>query len=254
MGEQAESAAGYHVIWGTGYIGECPELKIPDKTRNMIENSTHDALAANGGQETQSPGTITLGKGSVKIYYLGSTVHDSLETDFDAKTERTVYFIRPSNGALAGTCRKGTAIISKMAEPVDKKGLITWEAELTMTSGLTTIKTPAAGLTTPFFVVSDDDTPTPNTITPVPAAAAAVYAYDVELYSDTATFTITPTAAVGSIYVGTQTTPVTSGAASSAITAPATGKKMYLPIVVFETSKTPKPYLLVVHKGPVAHP
>jgi len=252
MGEQAESAAGYHVIWGTGYIGECPDLKIPDKTRNMIENSTHDALAANGGQETQSPGTITLGKGSVKIYYIGSTVHDSLETDFDAKTERTIYFIRPSNGALAGTCRKGTAIISKMAEPVDKKGLITWEAEVTMTSGLTTIKTPATGLSTPFFVVSDDDTPTPNTITPVPAAAAAVYAYEVELYSDTATFTITPTFTAGTCYVNG--TSVATGVASGAITAPAAGKKMYLPVVLFETSKTPKIYLLICKKGPVAHP
>jgi hypothetical protein len=29
---------------------------------------------------------------------------------------------------------------------------------------------------------------------------------------------------------------------------------MYLPIVVFETNKTPKPYLLIVRKGPVAHP
>jgi len=249
MGEQAESAAGYHVIWGTSYIGETVDLKIPDKTRNMNENTTHDALAANGGQETKSKGTIAQGTGSIKIYYLGSTVHDALETDFDNGTERDVYFIRPSSGALAFTCKKCSAVISKFGEPVDKKGFVTWEMEITPTSAQTTIKTAATGLTTPFFSMLDNDS---NALTPVPAAAAAVYAYDVEIYSDDTSFTVTPTATAGSIYVNG--TLVVSGAASGAITAPAAGKKMYLPIVVFETAKCPKPYLLVVHKGPVAHP
>jgi hypothetical protein len=249
MGEQAESAAGYHVIWGTGYIGETVDPKIPDETRNMVDNTTHDALAANGGYETKSKTTITQGDGSIKIYYIGSTVHKALRTDFKAGTERDCYMIRPSSGALAFTCRKFTAIISKMAEPIDKKGNVIWECTITPTSGQTDIEIPATGLTTPFFVVTDNDA---NPITPVPAAAAAVYAYDVELYSDDTTFTITPTATAGSIYVNG--TLVVSGAASGAITAPAAGKKMYVPIVVFEPTKCPKPYLLVVHKGPVAHP
>ncbi|MCK9579364.1 MAG: hypothetical protein M0Q92_02800 [Methanoregula sp.] len=251
MGEQAESAAGYHVIWGTSYIGETVDPKMPDETRNMVDNTTHDALAANGGYETKSKGTITQSDGSIKIYYIGSTVHKSLRTDFLAGTERTVYFIRPSGGALAFTCKKCTAIISKMSEPIDKKGNITWELAITPTSGQTDVETAAAGLTTPFFAIADDDTPA-NAITPVPAAAAAVYAYEVELYSDNATFTVTPTAAVGSIYV--DGTVVVSGAASGAITSPAAGKKKYLPIVVFETSKCPKPYLLIVKRGPVAKP
>lgn len=249
MGEQAESAAGYHVIWGTSYIGETVDLGIPEETRNMVDNTTHDALAANGGYETKSKGTITQGDGSIKVYYLGSTVHNALRTDFLAGTERDVYFIRPSSGALAFTCRKCTALISKMREPVDKKGNITWELTLTPTSGQTDISTAATGLTTPFFAIADDDS---NAITPVPAAAAAVYAYDVEIYADNTSITITPTAAVGTIYV--DGTVVASGAASGAITAPAAGKKKYIPIVVFEANKCPKPYLLVVHKGPSNHP
>jgi len=252
MGEQAESAAGYHIIWGTKYIGESVSPKRPKETLNMVDNTTHDALAANGGYETKSSGTITMANGALKIYYIGSAVHKSLRTDFKAKTERTCYFIRPSSGALAFTGFKFDAKISSFDEPIDPKGNITWEMEVTPTSGMTDIETPAGGLTTPFFTIADDDTPTPNPITPVPAAAAAVYAYEVELYSDTATFTITPTATTGSIYV--DGTLVVSGAASGAITAPAAGKKMYLPIVVFETGKVPKPYLLVVKKGPVAHP
>lgn len=251
MGEQAESAAGYHVIWGTSYIGETVDPKMPDETRNMVDNTTHDALAANGGYETKSKGTITQSDGSIKIYYIGSTVHKALRTDFLAGTEREVYFIRPSNGALAFTCKKCTAIISKMSEPIDKKGNVTWELAITPTSGQTDVETPATGLTTPFFTIGDDDTPA-NVITPVPAAAAAVYAYHVELYADNTTFLITPTATAGSIYVNG--TLVVSGAASGAITAPVAGKKMYLPIVVFETSKTPKPYLLIVSKGPTNHP
>jgi hypothetical protein len=251
MGEQAESAAGYHVIWGTGYIGEVVDPKFPKETLNMVDNTTHDTLAANGGYETQSSGTITQAAGSIKIYYIGSTVHKALRTDFKAKTQRDCYMIRPSAGALAFTCRKFTGIISTMDEPIDKKGNVIWELTITPTSAQTDIETAATGLTTPFFTIADDDSP-PNVITPVPAAAAAVYAYEVELYSDTATFTITPTATAGSIYV--DGTVVVSGAASGAITSPAAGKKKYLPIVVFETSKTPKPYLLIVKRGPVAHP
>lgn len=253
MGESAVSAAGYHVIWGTSYIGEVVDPKIPKETRNMVDNTTHDALAANGGYETKSKGTITQSDGSIKIYYLGSTVHKALRTDFKAGTERDCYMIRPSAGDLAFTCRKFTAIISSMDEPIDKRGDIAWELTITPTSAQTDIETPATGLTTPFFAIADDDTPA-NAIAPVPAAAAAVYAYQVELYSDTATFTVTPTYTAGSAYIGTQATAVASGSASSAITAPAAGKKLYLPIVVFETGKTPKPYLLVVRKGPVAHP
>lgn len=251
MGEQAVSAAGYHVIWGTSYIGEAIDPKMPDETRNMVDNTTHDALAANGGYETKSKGIITQGDGSIKIYYIGSTVHKALRTDFLAGTERDVYFIRPSLGDLAFTCKKCTAIISKMAEPIDKKGNVTWELAITPTSGQTDIETAATGLTTPFFTIADDDSPT-NAITPVPAAAAAVYAYRAELYADNTTFTVTPTATVGSIYVNG--TLVVSGAASGNITAPAAGKKMYLPIVVFEANKCPKPYLVIIAKGPTNHP
>jgi len=251
MGEQAVSAAGYHVIWGTSYIGEAIDPKMPDETRNMVDNTTHDALAANGGYETKSKGIITQGDGSIKIYYIGSTVHKALRTDFLAGTERDVYFIRPSLGDLAFTCKKCTAIISKMAEPIDKKGNVTWELAITPTSSQTDIETAATGLTTPFFAIADDDSPT-NAITPVPAAAAAVYAYRAELYADNATFTVTPTATVGSIYVNG--TLVISGAASGNITAPAAGKKMYLPIVVFEANKCPKPYLVIIAKGPTNHP
>jgi len=251
MGEMAESAGGYHVIWGTSYIGESVDPKRPKETLNMIDNTTHDALAANGGYETKSSGTITMADGSIKIYYIGSAVHKALRTDFKAKTERTVYLIRPSAGALAFTGVKFEAKISSFDEPIDKKGNVTWEMAITPTSGMTDIDTPATGLTTPFFAIADDDTPA-NVITPVPAAAAAVYAYEVELFSDNTTFTITPTATAGSIYV--EGVLVASAAASGTITAPAAGKKKYVSIVVYETGKMPKPYLLVVKKGPVAKP
>jgi hypothetical protein len=252
MGEEAVSAAGYHVIWGNSYIGETVDPKRPKETRNMVDNTTHDALAANGGYETKSIGTIAQADGSIKIYYIGSAVHKSLRTDFKNGTERDCYFIRPSSGALAFTGSKFTAVISSFDEPIDKKGHVTWEMAITPTSDQEDVETPATGLTTPFFVVGDDDTPTANTITPVPAAAAAVYAYKVELYSDNTTFTITPTATVGTIYVNGL--HVVSGAASAAITAPVAGKKLYVPIVVHEPGKMPKPYLLVVKKGPNTKP
>jgi hypothetical protein len=252
MSEQALSGAGYHVIWGNYYIGEVVDPKIPKQTRNMNDSSTHDALAANGGVETKSIGTITQADGSVKIYLIGGTVQTSLRTDFKAGTEREVYFIRPSSGALAFTGFKCDAVISSFEETPDKKGFIVQDFGITPTTELEDVSIPAAGLTTPFFAIADDDTPTPNVITPSPAAAAAVYAYKVSLYADNTTFTITPTATAGTIYVNNVL--VVSGAASEAITAPTSGKKLYVPIVVFETNKMPKPYLLQVKKGPVTKP
>lgn len=249
MGESAVSAAGYHVIWGTSYIGEVVDPKIPKETRNMVDNTTHDALAANGGVETKSIGTITQADGSIKIYYIGSTVHAALKTDFKAGTERTVWFIRPQSGVLIGTAVKCTAVISSLDEPIDKKGHVTWEMTITPTGALTEVSTASANLTTPFFVVTDNDA---NPVTPVPAAAAAVHAYQVELYSDDTSFTITPTATAGTIYVNG--TIVVSGAASASITAPTAGKKLYIPIVVVETNKTPNPYLLCVYLGSTVHP
>jgi hypothetical protein len=249
MGESALSAAGYHVIWGNNYIGETVDLKIPKETRNMIDNTTHDALAANGGVETKSIGTITQADGSIKIYYIGSTVHAALKTDFKAGTERTVWFIRPTSGVLIGTSVKCTAVISSLDEPIDKKGHVTWETSITPTGALTEVSTASANLTTTFFTIADNDS---NVITPVPAAAAAVHAYMCELYIDDTSFTITPTATAGTIYVNNVL--VVSGAASGAITAPVAGKKLYVPIVVVETNKTPNPYLLCFYLGSVAHP
>lgn len=249
MGESALSAAGYHVIWGNSYIGETIDLKIPKETRNMVDNTTHDALAANGGVETKSIGTITQADGSIKIYYIGSTVHAALKTDFKAGTERTVWFIRPTSGSLIGTSVKCTAVISSLDEPIDKKGHVTWELTISPTGALTEVATASANLTIPFFTIADNDS---NVITPVPAAAAATHAYMCELYSDDTSFTITPTATAGTIYVNNVL--VVSGAASASITATAAGKKLYVPIVVVETNKTPNPYLLCFYLGSVVHP
>jgi hypothetical protein len=252
MSENAVPAAGYHVIWGTSYIGEVITPKIPGEKLNMIDNTTHDALAANGGVETSSPGTITQNDGSVKIYYIGSTVHKALRTDFKAKTQREAWFIRPNSGGLIGTARKCTAVISSMEEPIDAKGEVIWEMNITPVTSITDVETPATGLTT--FVISDDKSPTPNVITPVPAAAAAVYAYEIQLYSDDATFTVTPTFSAGTCYINGNSTPTLTGVASTAITAPVQGKALYVPILFFETNKTPKPYLLHVTKGNVTKP
>ena len=252
MAEDAVSAAGYHVIWGTQYLGEVVDPKIPKRTLNMVDKTTHDSLIVNNNMETKAPGIFSMSEGSVRIYYTGTTAQDGLETDFRASTARDCWFIRPSGGALAGKAYRCTAVISAMDEPIDKKGNVTWDIAITPTSDLTPVSTWAAGLTTPFFSIGDDDSPTPNTITPSPVAAAAVYAYNAELYADNSTFKITPTAAVGTIYVNGVL--VASGAASSTIPAPDAGKYTYVSVVVYETNKTPKPYLIRLKKGSVTKP
>ena len=85
---------------------------------------------------------------------------------------------------------------------------------ITPTEGVTEVTAASTKLTTPFLVLTKGET---GTVTPVPAASATDYVLDFTMPQATvASYTLTPTATAGTIYVNG--TIVATGVASSAIT------------------------------------
>jgi hypothetical protein len=85
---------------------------------------------------------------------------------------------------------------------------------ITPTEGVTEVTAASTKLTTPFLVLTKNET---GTVTPVPAASATDYVLDFTMPQATvASYTLTPTASSGTIYVNG--TIVSSGSASGAIT------------------------------------
>lgn len=100
--------------------------------------------------------------------------------------------------------------------------------------------TAAAGLTTPFFVLS------PAGVN-IPAPAQNTLRYVNEQVTGTSAVTVTPTAAVGTITVNGTT--VATGVASGSIALGAAGSITRIVIVVSETGKAPKEYWIDVARA-----
>jgi len=98
----------------------------------------------------------------------------------------------------------------------------------------------SAGLTTPFFAMN-------NSAVIVPAPANAVYDYVATVLTGVSSVTITPTAAAGVITVNGSV--VSSGVPSSAIALGAAGSITIITVVVQETGKVAKTYIVRVARA-----
>lgn len=248
MSEMAQSAAGIQVLRGSTLIGEIADVNQPGYTVGKNDSSSHDNL---GCIESSVPGWISKTDGTIKINYYGSTVQDALWTALLAKTISQWTICMPQRStALKGKSYVFNGYIGGIKPAYPMRGNVQWDITIVPTDLITPVSTWADGLTTPFLSIADDDS---NALTPTETPAQATYEYNVQCYSDNTSFTITPTATTGTIYVNGVV--VVSGAASSAITAPsASGEAVYASIVVLETNKTPKIYLIRVVKGWSVHP
>jgi hypothetical protein len=139
--------------------------------------------------------------------------------------------------------------ISKCTLVADGSAPAYLDMEVTVNGRISTYTTGAAGLTSTFFTIADDDT---NSLTPSPAASASVYEYDVETYSNSVSVKITPTASAGTIYV--DGTKVGTGVASSVIPLNSgIGAVTMVSIAVTDINKTPKIYWIRFRIGTTAH-
>jgi hypothetical protein len=246
MTEEVGSTLGVQVLQNGLVIGEMDEPKYPAATATIKETRAQNNI---GGVMTKLVTWIDHDVLGFKVKYTGSAAQETLRTDIYDRDMDTWAVVMPPDFHSGGHSFSWSGQISKCALTEDD-GVSYLDMEVTVNGRITPLTTWAAGLTTPYFSVVDDDS---NALTPSPAAAGSTYEYDLEVYSDNAYIIITPTATAGTIYVNG--TVVATGVASGHLTLNAgTGQVTYMSIVVTELNKTPKIYWIRCHGGPSAHP
>jgi len=250
MTEEAGSTLGTMILQNGLVLGEMYEPSTPGQTADVKDTSAQNNI---GGVRTKLVTWIDNENLAFKILYTGSTAQNTLLGDiYDRDMDTWTVVMPPDFGpAPGGISFNFDGQIAKSKLNADGDGPAFIEMEVTVNGRFSDpVTTWAAGLTTTFFGIVDDDA---NALTPVPAAAAAVYEYDLEVYSDNTYIIITPIAIAGTIYVNG--TVVATGVPSGHLTLNVgTGKVTYMSIVVTELNKTPKIYWIRCHGGSTAHP
>jgi hypothetical protein len=144
-----------------------------------------------------------------------------------------------------------TGFISGVEPTADGDGIVYRSITVTVDGDVTVLTTRAAGLTTGFLAVADDEA---HALVLSPTAAADKYYYTCEAYKssdeslNSDTVTVTPTATAGTIRVNGIV--VASDAASGAITiGQNSGDKTMISVVVSEAGKIPAIYFIEVTMG-----
>ena len=137
--------------------------------------------------------------------------------------------------AIAATWSFDAVVTSFMIGDVEQEGGLPWSATLKISGQPTLSISTSTGLTTPFFTISDSAVITP-------AASGSVYEYVASVLTGVSSVTVTPTATAGTITVNGNT--VATGVASSAITLGSAGSVTDITIIVTETGKIPKTYVI----------
>lgn len=251
MTEMAKSSLGYRVLHGNKLIPEVTKCTEPDETTAKTDTTSQDNTH---GIKTRDAGWIDVGDMTITINDTGGSLYADLKALQRARTKELWELAYAPVGC--GRAIQGQAFISKCTHRhADDAGPQTIEVTITPTSYFNELSTGAAGLTTPFLSVADDDS---HALTLSPAAANAVYDYECTAYSsgtegiNSDSVTVTPTAAVGTIYVNG--VAVTSGAASSAIPISQTqGDVTMIGVAVCEINKASKTYLIRVKMGNAAY-
>lgn len=246
MGKSALGSIGYRVVHGHKLI---PTVKRCDPPKGSTAKTDTTAQDNANGVKSRSDGWKDVGDMFLTINDIGGSLYAELYALWIAGTkENWIYQRPPLSGGLA---LQGMGFISGLTppKPADDGGPQTIEVTVTPEGEFAPVATPATGLTTPWLVVTDDDS---HVLALTPAAAGSIYDFSCKAYSTTASVTITPTFTAGSCYVNGVS--VETGVASSAITIDqGVGDESLIGIVVEEVNKGPRTYLVRVEKTDIAY-
>ena len=227
---------GATLTWNSQTVAGLTAINGIEINTDMLDVTTHQS--ANYYKEF-IPGLIEAGDVVIEgqFDYTDTTGQQALLTDQNSRTSRTGVITFP---AATGATWTFTAYVksTKLGDNVID-GKIPFTATLKITGKPTFAVATSAGLTTPFFTVS-------NSGAIAPAAAQATTEYTINWLTGVTSFTITPTASAGVITVtanGVSQT-VTSGNASTAIALGAATSMINMTVTVQETNKAPKTYLM----------
>jgi len=208
MTSQAKMATGAYVLYNGTVYAELTEINPPSFSVEKVDATSHDSThkISIGGQS--SFGDLTF-----KANFVNDTSQAALRVLALAKTTGVWRFVYPASSGLPTYSVPG--FISSYSTTAPLKGApAQMSVSITPTEDVTEVTAASTKLTTPFLVLTKNET---GTVTGVPAAGAATYVIDYTMPQATvASYTLTPTATAGTIYVNG--TIVATGVASGAIT------------------------------------
>lgn len=252
MGNDApKSSIGMMILTDGQVFGEVEEVTEPKFSKEVGEYKQQYSPSKTVGKVPKWGNWDGL---KFKITYTGNAAQRALLTDAKAGTKRLWQVVMPPEFVAADGTYDGfqfTGFISDVEPTADGDGIVYRSITVSVDGDVTVLTTRAAGLTTTFLAVADDES---HALALSPAAAGTTYYYTCEAYKssdeslNSNTVTVTPTAAVGTIRVNG--TVVASGAASGTIAiGQNSGDKTMISVVVSETGKIPVPYFIEVTMG-----
>ncbi len=218
--------------WGGVTIAGLTAINGIELSIDMLDSTTHQA---SDYTKTVIPGLIDPGEVVLEggFDYTDTPGQVAMMTDAQARTNRTGVITFP---AATGATWTFSGYITKIKigdAPID--GKLPFSVSIKPTGKPTFAIATSTGLTTPFFTIS-------NSAVITPAASGSVYDYVATVLTGVTSVTVTPTATAGVITVNGNV--VATGVASSAITLGAAGSVTTITIVVAETNKAPKTYVI----------
>jgi len=230
-------ALGTTFSWNSVDIGELTVINGIEITSAFTSVTTHE----NTDFHTRElPTLMTAGDITLEGFFdaADTTGQQAMLTDMNARTSRTAVITFP---AATGSTWTLTAYMANI-----KIGDATIDGVIPFTATIKPYGKPAfavatsAGLTTPFFSISES-------AVIIPSAANDVYLYTASVLTGVTSVTVTPTATAGVITVNDNI--VATGEASSAITLGAAGSVTTITIIVTETNKAPKTYTIYLSRA-----
>ena len=232
-------------------------LETTDVTPAKFSRTKDDGTSHDSSAKTHEPGWPEWGDMTFTCFAIDDAAQLAIETLRDAGTKGLWKVIRSATWKAGG-------VLTPFKTDVTYGWVSGWEAVLpltgratykltitpvsTVTTGITTL---GAGLTTPFFAITNQAAEAITAITPT--ASATAYRYAVTAFSDDTGIKITPTFTAGTCYVNG--TSVATGAASGTIAlTPGDVTTFYVMVVEDDYTKTPRLYQFDVTIGTVASP
>jgi len=208
MTSQAKMATGAMVLYNGTVYAELTEVSPPSFSVEKVDATSHDST-----RKVTIAGQSSFGDLSFKANFVNDTTQAALRVLALAKTTGLWRIVNPASSGLPTYSVPG--FISSYSQTAPLKGSpASMSVSITPTEDVTEVTAACTNLTTPFLVLTKNET---GNVTAVPAASATDYVLDYTMPQATvASYTLTPTASAGTIYVNG--TVVSTGAASSAIT------------------------------------
>ena len=230
---QAKIGYGATLTWNSETVVELSRIGAVRLGVTKVDATSHDSPDS---YKEVIPGLIDPGDVEIEGYFRpdDSVGQKAMLDDLNSRTQRAFIIAFPT--ALSTTTWAGNAYLTGFeAGELTPEGIIPVRMTMSISGKPTLGVTGSAGLTTPFFAISES-------AVIVPAPANAVYEYVATVLTGITSVTVTPTATAGVIKVNGNI--VATGEASSAITLGVAGSVTEITITVTETGKSTKTYTI----------